>query len=105
MPKAKPKKHRLFRKHRIVIWETEGQIGIGKIVDSTIEQIGLKTTLKVGEICMFERDPMAKKGHDRGRQWLQHINTFDIGDRQPIPLKFMRVPTVTEKKIYNLYRK
>jgi len=87
------------------MWEMDGQIGIGKVVDSVVEQVGLRTTVKVGEICMFERDPDAKKGHDRGRQWLIHVNTHDLGDRQPIPLKCMRIPNATDKKIYNLYRK
>lgn len=105
MRKDKPKKSRLFRKHRIVVWETEGQIFIGKVMDSTIEKVGVRTTVKVGEICAFERDPEAKEGHDRGRQWLIHVNTFDLGDRWPVPLKLMRIPTLVDKKIYNLYRK
>ena len=105
MKTTRPKKHFLFRKHRIVVWESEGQIGIGKVVDSVIEKVGIKTTVKVGEISMFERDPMAREDRERGRPWLIHVNTFDIGDRQPIPLKLMRIPTVTEKKIYNKYRK
>lgn len=105
MRKVRPKKSRLFRKHRIVVWETEGLIFIGKVVDSTIEKVGIKTTVKVGEICSFERDPEAKEGYDRKRQWLIHVNTYDLGDRQPVSLKLMRVPTITDKKIYNVYRK
>lgn len=102
--KEKPKKHRLFRKHRIVLWEDEGEIGIGKIVDSTIKQNALKTTLKVGEIAMFKRDPNATEGIQRGRVWLRHIQTMDIGDTMRVPITFMRIPTAVDKKIYKKYR-
>ena len=93
----KPQVHRLFHKHRIVVCKLDGQIAIGKVVDSVIEKVGVTTTVKVGEICTFKENKRSKK--------LVYVNTFDIGDRQPVALKRMRLPNDAERKLYNKYRK
>jgi len=98
-------KHRLFRKHRVILWESNGEIGIGKIVDATIKTNALETTLEVGEMALFTRNSMAKKGHDRKRVWLDHIITQEVTKTIEIPIKLMRIPTKVDRKIYKLYRK
>ena len=105
MKQPEIKHHRLFRKHRIVVWENEGTVNYGKIVDSTILPIGVTTNLKVGEVCMFKRDPNAIDGIKRGRVWLRHLITWDISDTAMVPISWMRLPNDVDKKIYNKYRK
>ena len=95
MKKSKPIKHKLLRKHRIVVWEDSKEIGIGKIVDPTIKQRRLNTYLEVGEIVMFER---------RLTGILTHNITHDISDTKEILIKHMRLPVITDRSIYNLYR-
>jgi hypothetical protein len=101
------KHHKLFRKHRIVLWEDEGTVNYGKIVDSTINKVGVTTNLKVGEICMFKRDPNATEGIKRGRVWLRHVITMDVSDTLMVPISWMRLPSKdgVDHKIYNKYRK
>ena len=104
MQKDKPKKHKLLRKHRIVVWEDNGRVSIGKIVDSTLKQNVLKTNLKVGEIVELKRDSLSPLTIDKKRVWLRHLFTHDISDTMHVPINFMRLPTERDKKIYKLYR-
>lgn len=104
MRKEKPKKHRLLRKHRIVVWEDNGKMSIGKIVDSTIKQNVLRTNLKVGEIVELKRDPMSPLTIEKKRVWLRHFMTHDISDTMHVPISLMRLPTSRDKRIYKLYR-
>lgn len=102
----KPKKHQLFRKHRIVLWEQKkGIFGIGKIVDSTITQNVLLVSLKVGNIIFFKHDPISELTIKNKKIWLSHIFTHHAKYTAYVPISSMRLPSYRHRAIYDLYRK
>ncbi len=94
---SKPIKHKLLRKHRIVIWEDGGNIGIGKIENSIIKQRSLKTILSVHEIVVFRRNFTSTFN-------MSWESTYDTNTIINVPISKMRLPTTTDRSLYNFYR-